>query len=292
MATIDEKVIGLKFDNKNFEQNVSTSLSTLDKLKRFLKLDGAAKGLESVDKAAKNIQLGSIADGVSNISGKFSALGVLAFTTLQSIASQAIATGSQLVKSLTIDPIVMGFAEYETQMNAVQTILANTSSKGTNLKQVNAALNELNTYADKTIYNFTEMTQNIGTFTAAGVDLDTSVSAIKGISNLAAVSGSNSQQATTAMYQLSQALASGTVKLEDWNSVVRAGMGGQVFQDSLKETAKVHGVNVDAMIKKEGSFRETLKNGWLTSQVLTDTLAKFTGDLNAEQLKAQGYTAS
>ena len=292
MATIDEKVIGLKFDNKNFEQNVSTSLSTLDKLKRFLKLDGAAKGLESVDKAAKNIQLGSIADGVSNISGKFSALGVLAFTTLQSIASQAIATGSQLVKSLTIDPIMMGFAEYETQMNAVQTILANTSSKGTNLKQVNAALNELNTYADKTIYNFTEMTQNIGTFTAAGVDLDTSVSAIKGISNLAAVSGSNSQQATTAMYQLSQALASGTVKLEDWNSVVRAGMGGQVFQDSLKETAKVHGVNVDAMIKKEGSFRETLKNGWLTSQVLTDTLAKFTGDLNAEQLKAQGYTAS
>ena len=292
MATIDEKVIGLKFDNKNFEQNVSTSLSTLDKLKQFLKLDGAAKGLESVDKAAKNIQLGSIADGVSNISGKFSALGVLAFTTLQSIASQAIATGSQLVKSLTIDPIMMGFAEYETQMNAVQTILANTSSKGTNLKQVNAALNELNTYADKTIYNFTEMTQNIGTFTAAGVDLDTSVSAIKGISNLAAVSGSNSQQATTAMYQLSQALASGTVKLEDWNSVVRAGMGGQVFQDSLKETAKVHGVNVDAMIKKEGSFRETLKNGWLTSQVLTDTLAKFTGDLNAEQLKAQGYTES
>ena len=292
MATIDEKVIGLKFDNKNFEQNVSTSLSTLDKLKRFLKLDGAAKGLESVDKAAKNIQLGSIADGVSNISGKFSALGVLAFTTLQSIASQAIATGSQLVKSLTIDPIMMGFAEYETQMNAVQTILANTSSKGTNLKQVNAALNELNTYSDKTIYNFTEMTRNIGTFTAAGVDLDTSVSAIKGIANLAAVSGSNSMQATTAMYQLSQALASGTVKLEDWNSVVRAGMGGQVFQDSLKETAKVHGVNVDAMIKKEGSFRETLKNGWLTSQVLTETLAKFTGDLNAEQLKAQGYTES
>ena len=292
MATIDEKVIGLKFDNKNFEQNVSTSLSTLDKLKRFLKLDGAAKGLESVDKAAKNIQLGSIADGVSNISGKFSALGVLAFTTLQSIASQAIATGSQLVKSLTIDPIMMGFAEYETQMNSVQTILANTSSKGTNLKQVNAALNELNTYSDKTIYNFTEMTRNIGTFTAAGVDLDTSVSAIKGIANLAAVSGSNSMQATTAMYQMSQDWASGTVKLEDWNSVVRAGMGGQVFQDSLKETAKVHGVNLDAMIKKEGSFRETLKNGWLTSQVLTETLAKFTGDLNAEQLKAQGYTAS
>ena len=113
-----------------------------------------------------------------------------------------------------------------------------------------------------TIYNFTEMTRNIGTFTAAGVDLDTSVAAIKGIANLAAVSGSNSQQASTAMYQLSQALAAGTVKLQDWNSVVNAGMGGQVFQDALKETAKVHGIAIDEMIKDEAhSERPLVKDG-------------------------------
>jgi len=152
------------------------------------------------------------------------------------------------------------------------------------------ALDELNHYADMTIYNFTEMTRNIGTFTAAGVDLDTSVAAIKGIANLAAVSGSNSQQASTAMYQLSQALAAGTVKLQDWNSVVNAGMGGQVFQDALKETAKVHGIAIDEMIKDEGSFRETLSKGWLTSDILTETLAKFTGDLNEDQLRTMGYT--
>ena len=134
------------------------------------------------------------------------------------------------------------------------------------------------------------MTRNIGTFTAAGVDLNTSVSAIKGIANLAAVSGSTSQQASTAMYQLSQALASGTVKLQDWNSVVNAGMGGQVFQDALKETARVHGIAIDSMIKKEGSFRETLSKGWLTSSILTETLQKFTGDLNEETLKSIGYT--
>lgn len=289
-STIDEKVVGLKFDNKNFEQNVGTSLGTLGKLKQFLKLDGATKGLTDIDKTAKSIRFDSLSDGVQSIASKFTVLGVVAFTALSDIASKAISVGASVAKALTIDPIITGFQEYETQMNAVQTILANTASKQTSLKQVNAALNELNTYADKTIYNFTEMTRNIGTFTAAGVDLDTSVSAIKGIANLAAVSGSNSQQASTAMYQLSQALASGTVKLMDWNSVVNAGMGGQVFQDSLKETAKVHGVNVDAMIQKEGSFRETLQNGWLTSKILTETLAKFTGDVSAEQLKQQGYT--
>ena len=180
----------------------------------------------------------------------------MAVTTLANITNSAVNAGKNLVSAFTIDPIKTGLQEYETQINAVQTILANTQSKSTTLDQVNEALDELNHYADMTIYNFTEMTRNIGTFTAAGVDLDTSVSAIKGIANLAAVSGSTSQQASTAMYQLSQALASGTVKLMDWNSVVNAGMGGQVFQDALKETARVHGIAVHLLIKHHGSFRE------------------------------------
>lgn len=229
-------------------------------------------------------------NAVETVRVRFSALEVMAITALQNITNSALAAGKNLVSAFTIDPIKSGFEEYETQINAVQTILANTSSKGTTLDQVNNALDELNHYADMTIYNFTEMTRNIGTFTAAGVDLDTSVAAIKGIANLAAVSGSNSQQASTAMYQLSQALAAGTVKLQDWNSVVNAGMGGQVFQDALKETAKVHGIAIDEMIKDEGSFRETLSKGWLTSDILTETLAKFTGDLNEDQLRTMGYT--
>lgn len=163
-------------------------------------------------------------------------------------------------------------------------------TKSTTLEDVTKALDTLNEYADKTIYNFTEMTRNIGTFTAAGVGLDASVNAIKGISNLAALSGSTSQQASSVMYQLSQALASGTVKLLDWNSVVSGGMGGQVFQDSLTETARVHGVAIDDMIASEGSFRNTLEKGWLTSDILTETLSKFTGDLNADQLRTIGYS--
>lgn len=230
-----------------------------------------------------------LSNAVETVRVRFSALEVMAITALQNITNSALAAGKNLVSAFTIDPIKSGFEEYETQINAVQTILANTSSKGTTLDQVNNALDELNHYADMTIYNFTEMTRNIGTFTAAGVDLDTSVAAIKGIANLAAVSGSNSQQASTAMYQLSQALAAGTVKLQDWNSVVNAGMGGQVFQDALKETAKVHGIAIDEMIKDEGSFRETLSKGWLTSDILTETLAKFTGDLNEDQLRTMGY---
>lgn len=291
-TTVDERVVEMRFDNKQFEQNIQTSLSSLDKLKKSLNLEGAAKGLETVNDVANKCSgnMSPLSNAVETVRVRFSALEVMAITALQNITNSALAAGKNLVSAFTIDPIKSGFEEYETQINAVQTILANTSSKGTTLDQVNNALDELNHYADMTIYNFTEMTRNIGTFTAAGVDLDTSVAAIKGIANLAAVSGSNSQQASTAMYQLSQALAAGTVKLQDWNSVVNAGMGGQVFQDALKETAKVHGIAIDEMIKDEGSFRETLSKGWLTSDILTETLAKFTGDLNEDQLRTMGYT--
>ena len=291
-TTVDERVVEMRFDNKQFEQNIQTSLSSLDKLKKSLNLEGAAKGLETVNDAANKCSgnMSPLSNAVETVRVRFSALEVMAITALQNITNSALAAGKNLVSAFIIDPIKSGFEEYETQINAVQTILANTSSKGTTLDQVNNALDELNHYADMTIYNFTEMTRNIGTFTAAGVDLDTSVAAIKGIANLAAVSGSNSQQASTAMYQLSQALAAGTVKLQDWNSVVNAGMGGQVFQDALKETAKVHGIAIDEMIKDEGSFRETLSKGWLTSDILTETLAKFTGDLNEDQLRTMGYT--
>lgn len=292
-TTIDERVVSMQFDNKQFEQNVKTSQNTLNSLNKSLQLTGATKGLSEIDRAAKRMDFSSVGNSIDVLSGKISALKVMAVTALANITNSAVNAGKKIVSSLTIEPVKTGLAEYETQINAVQTILSNTRSKGSTLTDVNAALDELNTYADKTIYNFTEMTRNIGTFTAAGVDLDKSVSSIKGIANLAAVSGSSSQQASTAMYQLSQALAAGKVSLMDWNSVVNAGMGGQLFQDALKRTAKNMGKNVDGMIKKYGSFRESLTKGeWLTADVLTETLTQLSGAYTEADLLAKGYTKS
>ena len=288
MSFVDNRIVQMLFDNKQFESGIQTSLDSLNQLDKSIHATGSSTGM------------GGLATAVETVQARFSAMQIVAITALTNITNSAINTGKRLLSSLTIDPVKTGLSEYETQINAVQTILANTESKGTTLDQVNTALDTLNAYADKTIYNFTEMTRNIGTFTAAGVDLDTSVNAIQGIANLAAVSGSTSQQASTAMYQLSQALSSGTVKLMDWNSVVNAGMGGQVFQDALKETARVSGVAIDDLIDKHGSFRETLSTGWLTAEILTDTLQKFTMtteglteaeiEQNRVLLKNKGYT--
>ena len=290
---IDEKIVQMRFDNSNFESNVQTSLGTIDKLKRCLNFGDSSKSLDNISSAAKNVNMSPLANAVETVRSKFSGLEVMAVTALANITNSAVNAGKKIVSALTIDPVKDGFSEYETQMNSIQTIMANTKSKGSTMDDVNKALDELNTYADKTIYNFSEMTRNIGTFTAAGVGLKESVSSIKGIANLAAVSGSTSQQASTAMYQLSQALATGKVALQDWNSVVNAGMGGELFQNALKRTAENMGINVDAMIEKYGSFRESLTEGeWLTAEVLTETLSQISGAYSEADLLAKGYSES
>lgn len=274
MSSIDNRVVQMGFENQKFESGIQTSIKSLESLNKSLKLDGAAKGLSGVEKSASKINLGPLSSAIDTVASRFTTMGIIGTTALVNVTNSAINAGKRMVSALTIDPVKMGFNEYETKMGSIQTILTNTAHAGTSLEEVNATLNELNTYADKTIYNFAEMTRNIGTFTAAGIDLKTSAEAIQGIANLAAGSGSNAEQASTAMYQLSQAMAAGSVKLQDWNSVVNAGMGGKLFQDALVKTGQAMGKN----IKSSENFRESLQRGWLTTEVLTKTLQDFAKD--------------
>ena len=321
---VDKRVVEMQFDNKQFENGIQESVKSLDDLKKGLDLEKSAKGLEAIDKAASKIDLSRLSDAAQSVADRFSFMGNLVqnvYNRIGDAALNAIVPVQNFIKALTIDPVQTGMQEYETQINAIQTILSNTRdamtkqglSDSERLAIVNDRLDQLNHYADKTIYNFTEMTRNIGTFTAAGVELDTAVQSIQGIANLAAVSGSTSEQASRGMYQLSQAISTGTVRLMDWNSVVNAGMGGEVFQKALQRTAKAMGKTVeytvtetdkagkkvkktvqrtvDEVIAEEGSFRDSLSTGWLTSDILTATLEQFSWDF--EQIaKDMGYTSA
>lgn len=297
MTGVEDSIVEMKFDNAKFEQKLGDTIKSLDKLRASLDMAGATKGLEKVGDATKHFQFTGIHQGLEDVSRGFLAMSTIAITAISQITMAAFSAGAQIVKAFTISPIVDGFQEMETNMNSIQTILANTKSKGSNLDDVNKALQDLNEYSDKTIYNFSQMAKNIGTFTAAGIGLDQSTAAIKGIANLAAVSGSSADQASGAMYQLSQALATGTLKLIDWNSVVNSGMGGEVFKTALFETGKAMGTIKDVDMgttfkeweKNGNNFRESLQDGWITAEVLTKTLQGFTGDYTDAQLKAMGF---
>lgn len=294
-GSIDERIVGLKMDNRSLEQGARTSLSTLDKLKAALNFSQSTKSMNDLQNTASRFNMGGMGATVEGVSKKFLAMGAVAVTALANITNRAVDAGINMAKSLTVAPIMQGFHEYETTLNSIQTVLANTQAQGTTLADVNGALKQLNTYSDKTIYNFTEMARNIGTFTAAGVHLDVATASIKGIANLAALSGSNSQQASTAMYQLSQAISNNKVGLQDWNSVVNAGMGGRVMQEALFNMGKMQGTlkhidaktTFDQWTKAGNSFRNSLQDGWVTGDVLTTTLKAFTLEAGNSYSKAQ-----
>jgi len=289
VATIDERVVSLKMNNKQFLSAIKESASGMDKLKESLKMEGAANGLKRMGEIAKNTTLGDLARSAVDAASNMSVMQGIGITALGGIGAAAISAGKSMLQSF-IQPAIDGFHEYETQINAVQTILANTSQNGTTLDQVNAALDELNSYADKTIYNFTEMTSAIGTFTVAGVGLEDATASVKGFSNMAALSGANATQAAQATYQLAQAMSSGVVKLQDWMSLEHAGIAGKQFQDALIETSRIMNTGVDAAIEKQGNFRLSLQEGWLTSEVMMQTLKVMTNDLSEAQIMEMGYS--
>ena len=342
---VDERIVEMQFDNEDFEKDVSTSMSTLDKLKKSLSFENVKDGFDRIQNGIMGTNFGPIEEALYKVQDGFGMVEMIGLQAMARISNAVLDTGQKMANALILDPVKSGFQEYETQIGAVQTIMSNTEeafkdvSEQEHLNKVNEALDELNHYADKTIYNFTEMTRNIGTFTAAGVSLEDSKTAIQGIANMAAVSGSTSQQASNAMYQLSQALAAGSVKLMDWNSVVNAGMGGEVFKNALEQSSKAltianekvqalaasgkdanaiaaetgielsrveklmkdgYVTSYDAAIEKHGTFRESLTEGWITSEVLIDALRNATlnfSTMTEEEQKsakamllANGYT--
>ena len=291
-TTIDQRVVEMRFDNKQFESNVSTTMSTLEKLKSKLNFTNSAKGLGAIGDYIKKIDFSGISSGVDVVQAKFSALEVIGVTALANITNSAVNAGKRMLNALTIEPISTGFSEYELKMRSVQTIMAGTGEK---LEVINKYLEELNAYSDRTIYSFSDMTSNIGKFTNAGVNLKDAVKAIQGVSNVAAISGANADEASRAMYNFAQALSVGSVKLIDWKSIENANMATVAFKDELIKTATEMGTlvkvgeqykttttdmngKVSDLFTSTKGFNDSLSNQWMTSEVLIKTLNKYSDE--------------
>ena len=292
-TSIEDKVVSLKFDNVQFSKGVGESQKSLEQLNKALQMKNGTKGLDDIESRASRFNLSALADAPQAVAEKFSFLATTAAVALGNIAAKAISTGATLLNSFTMQPIMDGFGEYETKMGSIQTILANTASKGTTLSQVTDALDTLNTYADKTIYNFAEMTHNIGLFTNAGLGVEESASMIKGFSNAAAASGTTSSAAANAAYQLSQALSAGTIKLMDWRSLTNAGMGNKNMQEGLIQIADAMGTlssSGTSAEKVQENFNDSLSKGWLTADVMSKYLQIMAGDIDAAAMAEMGLT--
>ena len=301
--TIDEKVVEMRFDNSQFERNVATSMSTIDKLKRSLKFDGISKGIEDISDSANRIDLSGFSNAIDSVQMKFSALEVMAVTALANITNSAVNAGLKLAKSLTIDPISTGWSKYNTKNQSVATMVA----QGYDIETVNSQLERLNWFTDETSYDFTQMVANIAKFTATGKDLDESVTAMEGIANWAALSGQNANTASHAMYQLSQAMGAGVMRLEDYKSIQNVSMDTDEFRQKALDAAVALGTlkkNADgtysSLVGKANNFTKSqfatslTQGAWFTSDVMMSVFQDYSKAVDQiyDYATEKGITAS
>ena len=301
--TIDEKVVEMRFDNSQFERNVATSMSTIDKLKRSLKFDGISKGIEDISDSANRIDFSGFSNAIDSVRMKFSALEVMAVTALANITNSAVNAGLKLAKSLTIDPISTGWSKYNTKNQSVATMVA----QGYDIETVNSQLERLNWFTDETSYDFTQMVANIAKFTATGKDLDESVTAMEGIANWAALSGQNANTASHAMYQLSQAMGAGVMRLEDYKSIQNVSMDTDEFRQKALDAAVALGTlkkNADdtysSLVGKANNFTKSqfatslTQGAWFTSDVMMSVFQDYSKAVDQiyDYATEKGITAS
>ena len=299
---VDTRTVEMRFDNSDFEKNAKQSMSTLEKLKSALKLDGASAGLKEVERASKKLDFRDFKGSIDSVGKRFSVLETIATGALLKIGASAAETGMKIAKSLTIDQVAAGWDKYAEKTTAVQTIMANIRDEegefvdeAAKLQHVNRYLNKLLWFSDETSYNFTDMTSNVGKFIANGQGLEESVTAMQGIATWAAISGQNAQTASRAMYNISQALGTGSMKIKDWMSIENANMATAQFKELAITVGQKKGKIKEGEVTIE-NFRESLSgkgtNGWFDKEVMMEVFETYGEAANRIQEYAEAHNVT
>lgn len=284
MSSIDNRIVNMQFNNKEFEKNINTSMDSLDSLKKSLEFKNPGKGFDDATKSSNKFS-----EAMETVKLKFSALDIVAMTTLNRITNAVIDLGKKFVNSLSLDQINAGWDKFEKKATSMSTLVA----QGFDLDTVEKQVEKLNWFSDETSYNFTDMVDNVAKFTDAGQDLERSTTALQGIALWAAKSGKSSAEASRAFYQLSQAMGSGFMNKQDWSSITNLNMDTIEFKQTAIDTAVALGrlkKNADGTYtsllatSKQGKeaftatqkFTDSLTEGrWFDSEVMIKTYEKY-----------------
>ncbi len=305
---VDNRVVQMTFDNAQFEKGVSTTLNSLDKLDKALEFKDADKSFSSLTRAANSLDLSSASKSIEKCSSTFSTLESIGLGFFKSVGEKAFKFAEDISNAFLGIPkkiLSSGFGEISNLINgsfftgwdklrqtqeATRTIMSATvdayEDEGEQIADIENRLKNLMWYADETSYSFTDMTNNIGKFTAQKIPLEQAQTAMIGISNWAAMAGQGTDAAARAMYNLSQSLGTGHVQLIDWKSVENANMATSQFKELALETAANLGklkrqadgtfTTIDGKTKiTAASFRDSLKSGWFDNEALMKTLGYF-----------------
>lgn len=279
MSTIDNRVVQMEFENKNFERNAKESMKTLEKLDKSLELKNGTKSFKDVEEAAKACDFKPLMEAVDGVKVQFTALGAVTNRVMQRITDSVLDTGKKMLKSLTIDPIMSGYTKYEEKTASVQTLL---NSTGLSLDEVNGYLSKLMWFSDETSYSFTQMTSALATMTSAGGDIAKIVPMLQGVANATAFAGKSAREFSGAIFNLNQSYSGGFLSYMDYNSLDRtynmfSKQLKQAFIDNAKALGKLdkEGRTASGTLVEISNFASTLSEKWADRDVMEASFGWF-----------------
>lgn len=320
---VDERIVEMRIDNKRFESGAKNTISTLEKLQKALHLKADSKALDDMGRSVEKFDANPMVKSLEKVQMSFSALEIAGMRVITNLTDSIYNFATRTAKALTIDQVSAGFNKYQKMIESTQTIMAATASEvGENgrwanqeeqMQDVQKYLDGLLWYADETSYSFVDMTDNLGKFLSAGVDLDTAYKSMMGIASWGATAGAKVSDVSRALYNISQAMGTGAMKAIDWKSIENANMATIDFKrnalatavelgklklvtnDLVDENGKLregyvaagvemndagHIINatdeeVEKMLVTAENMRETLKDEWFDREVMESVFEKY-----------------
>lgn len=290
---VDSKVVSMEFDNSKFNKNVDKSVGKINKLKNSINgLSGKNNGFDAVEESAKRLDLSPIEKAVDTIGIKVSVMQVAFISAINSITNSIIRSAGQVVTAMTsLNAIPTGYSAYENKLSSMRTLL--NIYNDMEYDDLANELSRLQWYTDETSYSFEAMTRAITSFGVAGINAADAISALEGFGNWAAGAGLSTSAANNIIDNIQRAVASERMTLQQWAGIQSSGMASTEFMEAAIEAALDKGYlkqssngkiktkyNKDKKIKggtevNTKNFSSTLSSGWLTADVLTEALKRY-----------------
>lgn len=285
---VDERVVEMKFDNRDFERNTRQSMSTIAKLKASLNFSGVAS---SVNQSVSSIDMNPLIAGLEKTEKAFSTWEVAAITAISNITNRLVDLGINLAKSLSVDNITSGWEQFGELTRNTGTMINQLVAKGYSeeaaLNAVNESMDQFMWYSDATSFKLEQMTAAADLFVQNGKKLEDVAEILFGIGNLGASAGKNAAE-TSEMYQIASKIGD-RVMTQQYESLRRAGFITEDFKKKLLDLATEQGVLTkftdtftneviyyyeDMEITAE-NMRESISKGWLTGDIFFNAVKQY-----------------
>lgn len=267
--TVDERVVEMRFDNQQFEKNVQTSISSIQRLQSSLKMEGATNGLKSVEQAANAISLDNIASGVEALQNRFSVLGIVGMRAIENITDSVMRLAAKTANFLTEGIVQGGIKRAMNIENAhfqLQGLLKDE-------KKVQAVMQDAMDSVDGTAYAYDSAAKAAAQFAASGMTAGEDMqSALRAITGVAAMTNSEyegiSQIFTTVsgngrlmgeqLLQLSSRGLNAAATLAEY--MTKVGKGAKVTEADVREMVSKGEISFDLFAKAmDDAFGEHAK---------------------------------